>query len=136
MIGLVLWEWRAVLGRDFRWFLWTACITLVSNFLIGLPFFIEHYVALLPVLILVLAIWDERWGILGRGLVLISIFLMIFGIWFASINAVQRNISPDIDSVLIFFTPLYFLFGLYWVKWRAIRKLLSIKENLAIDLII
>jgi hypothetical protein len=129
MIGVLLWEWKAMWGKDFRHFVWTACLTLNITFLIGLPFFIEYYILLLPVLILVLAVWDERWGIIGRILVLVSILLLVFGIWFAALRVGSRNISPDVDPILVFFTPGFLLFGLYWVKWRAIRKpLFSVEE--------
>ena len=131
--ALMIWEIVTMLGRDFRRFLWVGCLALNVTFLIGLPFYIEYYVLLLPVIILVLAVWDERWGLIGRILVVLSIVLLVFGVWLAAVNAGQKRISPEVDPSLVFFTPAFLLFGLYWIKWRAIRKPLVIKDDLVID---
>jgi hypothetical protein len=58
---LLLIEWRASLGKDFRWFLWTVCITLVISQLIGIQTDPGNYILLLLPLILVMAAIDNRW---------------------------------------------------------------------------
>ncbi len=133
MAAMMIWEIATMLEKDFRRLLWVGCLAINAAFLIGLPFYIEYYVLLLPVIILVLAVWDERWGLIGRILVVLSIVLLVFGVWLAAINAGQKRISPEVDPLLVFFTPAFLLFGLYWIKWRAIRKPLVIKDDLLID---
>jgi hypothetical protein len=132
-IGLLVWEWKSAFGKDFRSFLWTACFTMVITDLIGLPVSIENFVILLPVLILVLAIWDERWGSLGRWLIGVSLFFLVFGIWAATIHVARLSINPDQDVILVFLPPLFSTIGLYWVRRWAIRPQLLFSDNLAND---
>lgn len=133
MAALLISEVVAMLGKDFRRLLWVGCLALTATFLIGVPFEIEFYVILLPVIILVLAVWDERWGLVGRILVILSLGLLVFGTWVAAYNAGMKRVTPEVDPLLVFFTPAFLLFGLYWVKWRAIRKPLVIKDDLLVD---
>lgn len=133
MAAIMVWELAAMLGKDFRRFLWVGCLALTTTFLIGVPFLVEYFVILLPVIILVLAVWDERWGLVGRLLVILSLVLLVLGTWMAAYNAGMKRISPELDPLLVLFTPAFLLFGLYWVKWRAIRKPLVVKEDLLVD---
>jgi hypothetical protein len=77
---LLLVEWRLAYGKGFRWFLWTACLTLAAGGLLGLrmdPSGLVRYCHS----ILYWTLWDERWG--GRfgwssALILTLLFL---GLW-------------------------------------------------------
>jgi hypothetical protein len=130
-IGILFWEWRSALGKEFRWFLWTAYLTLVMTNLIGLRTSPENYVALLPGLIMVLGTWDERWGRLGRGLVLASILLLFFGNWAIFLRAVE-NVTPSaLVPAFFFFFPFFMLIGLFWVRWWSIRPPRLYLEELA-----
>jgi hypothetical protein len=119
--GILIWEWRAAWRQDFRWFLWTAFLTLSITHLIGVPTSLESYVVLLPAFILILGVWDQRWGKLGRWLVLLSMILMSLGVWGLTIIGVRRGVPPTLDPVLFLFTPLFIILGLYWVRWWAIH---------------
>lgn len=130
VVVTLAWELIAMWGKDFRWFLWVGCLVLNATFLIGLPTRLVEYTILLPVVVLILAVWDEKWGLIGRILVVISLVLLVVGIWLAAYNAGLKKISPEVDPLLVLFTPAYLFFGLYWVKWRAIRKSLLMGEEL------
>ena len=121
MAGMLLWEWRQAAGKDIRWFLWTAYLTQVAALLVGIDVSIESYISLLPALVLVLATWDERWGNVGRVLVVLSIPLLALGLWAAALNGARQQVPPYLDPVLFFLLPVFLLGGLYWVRWWAIR---------------
>ncbi len=71
-------EWRAAWRQDFSWYLWTAGLTMTLSNLIGIRTATENYILLFPVLIIVLAVWDERWGKFGRALVIASLGGLVF----------------------------------------------------------
>lgn len=121
MIGILFWEWRAALKRDFNWFYWTACFTLVISNLIGVHTSTINYVVLIPALVLVLSIWDERWGLLGRWLVALSMVALFLGLWAFSLIGARHGTQADLNPFLFLTLPVFLLLGLYWVRWWAIR---------------
>jgi hypothetical protein len=107
---------------NYRWFLWAAYFSLVWTNMIGLPTSVENQIALLPALILVLAVWDERWGTLGRWLNGFSILLLSVGLWWLVIFYAGKNIPADLGPFTFFMVPVFMVAGLYWVRWWAIRS--------------
>jgi len=121
VFSLVLaWEWRSVIRQDYHWFFWTACLTLVITNVIGIQTATENYVAMFPGLVLVFAVWDERWRA-GRWLVLSSILLLFVGLWFLFINTLQSGGQPIQHPIMFFPLPILLFVGLYWIRWWAIR---------------
>jgi len=123
MVGVLLIEWRHSLGKEFRWFYWTVLLTLVINNLIGMYTTLEDYIILYPAVVLIFALLDKRWGSFGRGLILLLILIMTVGLWGILINKASTGSPPDLDPIVFFFMPLLTLFGLYWVRWWAIRPM-------------
>ncbi len=121
MAGIIIWECWSALGKDFRWFTWTFYLTLTASQLVGLDISLNLYVALLPVFVLVLAVWEERWGGLGRILIVASMALLSVGLWAAALNVARLQLLPDRDPLLVFGLPLLLVIGLIWVRWWAIR---------------
>ena len=121
MGGIIFWEWRTALKNDFNWFFWTASLSLVITNLIGVHTSTVNFVALLPALVLVLAIWNERWGRLGRWLVVLSIISIFFGFWALFLWGLKAGISPDLNPFIFLALPVFLLIGLYWIRWWAIR---------------
>jgi hypothetical protein len=121
MVGMLLWEWRAAYQQEFRWFFWAACLTLAATHLIGIYTALENFVVLLPAIILIMGTWDQRWGRIGRVLVLLSLLLFVVGGWGISIIGVRKGIPPSLDPVLYLTTPVLTILGLYWVRWMAIH---------------
>lgn len=121
MAALLLIEWRACLGQTSRWFVWTAMLTLTASSLIGIYTTLENYIILFPVTILVLSVWDKRWGIFGKWLMILFILITSIGIWWLLLSGVQRGIQPDLNPIIFLFTPVILLVCLYWVRWWAIN---------------
>jgi hypothetical protein len=122
ILGVILiLEWRAARGKDFRWFLWTASLTLVISQWIGIQTDPGNFVILFIPLVLVFAVWEERWGPRGRWFIL-SIMLTLFaGLWALFVRTVSDVGQPLQNPILFFPLPLLLLIGLYWVRWWAIR---------------
>lgn len=119
--GVLLWEWIRSLRSEFNTYLWTAFLTLTLTNLVGIPTTTENFTILLCAVILVLSVWDQRWGRLGRWLVFLSILLLFFGLWGLFLRTLQAGAQPLQDPVMFFPLPLFLWIGLYWVKWWAIH---------------
>jgi len=132
-------EWRAALRKDFSWFYWTACLTLTLTNLIGIRTATENYVAMFPSLLLVLAVWDERWNRIGRWLVMTSLIILFVGLWVVFLNTVQTGDQPLQDPVIFFPLPIFLWISLYWVRWWAIHPprviLDEFRRSLGADLV-
>ncbi len=116
---LLVIEWIQVAGKDFRWFYWTACLTLVITNLIGIRTAVANYIALLPAVLLVFAIWVERWRLLGRFLTAFSILGLTVGLWWLFLSTLQIGDQPVQHPVMFFPLPIFLLIGLYWVRFWA-----------------
>lgn len=121
MLGTLFWEWRKALGQEFRWFLWAASLTLVLTNLSGVYTSTDNYIAMLPVLILVLGTWVERWGTPGRWLAGGSLVVLFFGLWAMAWSAANRGFPFDLRPEIFFLLPVFLLVGLYWVRWWFTR---------------
>jgi len=131
MVALLLIEWRACLGQDSRWFIWTAMLTLVASSVIGVYITLENYIMLYPAMILILSIWDKRWGLLGKWLMMLFFLLTSIGIWWLLLSGVQRGIQPDLNPIIYLFTPLILVIGLYWIRWWLINPVRMPLEELS-----
>jgi hypothetical protein len=122
MVLVLLVEWRAALRKNFRWCLWTAYLTLVIAILVGIPSSIFNFVVLLPVIILVLVTIGNRWGNVGRVLMISSMAVLSFGFWGLYLNRMSNGNDLQEDVLLYILPPLITLLGLYWVRWWAVNK--------------
>jgi hypothetical protein len=118
---LLVWEWYHALGKEFRWFYWTACLTLAVSPLVGLPTSLDNFIIMFPGLILILAAWDERWGRVGKLLWLASLLILSIGGWWLALGAAQAGMPPYQNPWLFFFLPFFMLGGAYWVRWSVIH---------------
>lgn len=119
---ILLWEWRAAWKMKFKWFLWTACLTLVLTNLIGIRTATANYIAMYPALILVFSLWDQRWGRNGQILVVVSMLFLLFSLWWLFINTLIVVNQPIQHPIMFFPMPVLLLIGLYWVRWQATRS--------------
>jgi hypothetical protein len=127
---LLLNEWRLAYGKGPRWFLWTACLTLAAGPLLGLRSDPSSLVIALLPLLLVIGLWDQRWG--GRfgwssALILILLFV---GLWAMVPRGIEELTHPNIYPVLFFPLPMITILGLYWVRWLAIRPRGTVLDEL------
>ncbi|KAA3647234.1 MAG: DUF2029 domain-containing protein [Chloroflexi bacterium] len=114
---ILLREWLLVLGKDEDWFLWVAALTLVITNMIGIRTATENYVALLPVIALVYANWEQRLQGTGRILIVFVTLLLLVGLWalFFFSNSPGEPVS---ERLLMYFpVPILLFFSLYWVRW-------------------
>jgi hypothetical protein len=119
--GFLVWEWRGAWGKDFHWFFWVACLTLVGTNFIGIPTSTVNYIALFPALILVLATLDRDWGLIGKILIGLSLVGLFFGLWWFFLITVNPVEQTTQQSVMFFPLPIYLLVTLYWVRWWVLR---------------
>ena len=111
-------EWVLAWGKDDRWFLWTALLTLVLTNLVAFRTATTNYVMLLPVLFLIFKVWDERWGVAGKVLMWVTLVGLAVGLWVLFLNTVDGNIEHPIMYLPL---PIFCLIGLWWVRWWAVR---------------
>lgn len=128
--ALLVLEWGQAFNKDFRWFYWTACLTLTITNLVGVQTITENYVALLPAVLLVFAIWVERWRWLGRFLTLLSLIGLSFGLWWLFLSTLETGAQPVQNPVMFFPLPFFLLIGLFWVRHWAIRSTRPLLDEL------
>lgn len=119
--GLLAVEWFAAIRKDFRWFLWTVCLTLAVSPWLGVPTDPRYFVTLFPVLILVLSVMEERMGASGRWLGLAGLLILFVGQWGLFAVRLSAETLDQQQFAFLFHLPLTAIIGLYWVRWWAIR---------------
>ncbi len=128
---ILLFEWWMALKKDFRWYLWTVCLTMVISQWIGIPTIPANFAGLILPLILISTMLSERWprgGDWAAVLMCAILFVWQWAIFWLDITGAQ----PGMQLNLIIPLPLVLLIGLYWVRWWAIkpRRLLAQELNL------
>ena len=121
MVLILLVEWVANRKSDFRGFYWTFCLTLVAAQWIGIQTSPSNFILLLPVIVLVFSLLDDRWRSGGRAFVILNMLVLLGGLWALVLNASE---SPGLfaQSPGMFFPlPAYLLLTLYWVRWWALE---------------
>jgi predicted permease len=122
-IGLVIiliLEWRATRHEDFRWFLWTASLTLATYSLVGIPTLAVNNIVLLIPLTYILKILSERMGGKKRWMLIVLLLGLIFvGGWAITLGMqkIKDEVAPNLIS--LFVSPLLLVAGLYWIRWWA-----------------
>jgi hypothetical protein len=127
ILGLILMgEWFFAWKKDYRWFLWTGCLTLVISQWIGIQTDPGNFILLFLPLVLVFSKWAERWGRPGNILITIAMLLLFLLPWAIFLQTVSYGDQPLQHPVMFFPMPLFLLLTLYWVRWWSIkpRKLL------------
>lgn len=133
-LGLVMiFEWWQAWRKDFRWFLWTACLTLVISQLIGIPTMPDYYIVLALPLILIVVTWDTRWKYAGPWVAIASMLLLFLWEWGLYIRISASNQPMDYVNLLFPF-PLIVLIGLYWMRWWITRpRRLLLEEMFSVE---
>jgi hypothetical protein len=126
---ILLIEWRLALRKEFRWFLWTACLTMVISQWIGIPTIPGNFTGLILPLILIAALFIERWPRGGQWvavLMAIGLFVWEWALLYFDLTGTQ----PKMQLNLIIPLPLILLIGLYWVRWWAFKPRRLLMEEL------
>lgn len=118
-LGIVLLrEWALAWKKEERWFLWTAGLTLVSsNFLMWYPNSV-NFSAMLPVMVMVFSVWQQRWG--TRSNLMVGIVLGVLGLGLWGVNNWLGH-PLMIEPISLFLTfPSFLLASLFWVRYWAL----------------
>lgn len=128
--GILLLEWWVARRAEYRGFVWTACLTLVISQWIGIQTDPGNFIILMPALVLVFAVWQERWPRGGRILTMASMLVLMVGLWVLFVGTVEHSYQA-IQSPLMFLPlPGFLLLTLYWVRWWAVRPPKALYEML------
>lgn len=123
-------EWVAAWNKDFDWFVWTACLTLVISQWIGIQTDPGNFIVLFFPLIYVIVNLENRWGRGGRYISVAILLILLVGLWYIFLTTVQVGDQPQQHPIMFFPLPLFLLIGLYWVRWWATRPRRTLAEAL------
>ncbi len=112
-------EWILAWGKNERWFLWTALMTLVITNLITYPTATPHYVELLPILFLLFQFWRERWGPGGEIASWITLGIILTGLWALFLLTVKGNAE---QAVMYPPLPLACFVALWWIRSHVLNQ--------------
>jgi len=118
----MLFEWWRALGKESRWFLWTASVTLTLTQFVGLPTSISNQVILLIPFALVFSLWSQRWQKTGNMLSLAAMLLLLGSGWLAYFATMPMNLTAQAGALMQSFLPFLALMLLYWVRYWALSS--------------
>jgi hypothetical protein len=128
LIIIIIIEWYFARRKDFHWFLWTACLTMVISQWIGIPTIPGNFAGLILPLILISAMLTERWPQGGQWIGVFLALILFVWEWAILINDLNSS-HPSMQLNLLIPLPLILFISLYWVRWWAIKpKRLLIEE--------
>lgn len=118
-LGIVLLlEWRAALGGDFRHLTWTAALTMTLPPLLGWPIETVNLVLLTFPVLVVLAVCDMRWQNVFRWL--LPFLAPLLTVWPWAALFMTSSLKQTTYRLALLF-PIGLVVALYWVKWWAVR---------------
>lgn len=132
--GVLLAEWWLARRRDFRWLLWTACLTIVVSQWIGIPTTPDNLTGLILPLILVASMLTEHWPRGGKWVATFMLLLIFAWEWvllYLDIASPQATVLLNLLIPL----PLISIIGLYWIRWWAIKPRRLLLEELRLGAI-
>lgn len=130
LVLLLIVEWSQAWRKEFRWFLWTACLTLTASQWIGIQTDPGNFILLYLPLVLVFATWEERSGPRGRPVTWVLMLLLLIGPWTLFLRTVSYTDQPIQSPAMFLPLPGFLLIGLYWVRWWALRPSPLLVEEL------
>lgn len=130
LAGIVLGvEWWQARKRDFRWFLWTVCLTLALSQWIGIPTIPGNFTGLILPLILVSTMLTEHWPLGGKWVAVFMVMVLFIWEWaIFYLDIISFQVGMQLN--LLIPLPLISIIGLYWVRWWAIKPRRLLIEEL------
>ncbi len=119
---LLLVEWWISRKSGKVGFVWTACFTIAVSFWIGIQTDPGNFIVGMPALVLVFALWEERWRQGGSMLSLVSMLVLGVGLWVIFLNTLEMGSQPQQGPEMFFPYPAFLLITLYWVRWWAVQS--------------
>ncbi len=129
IILILLVEWWLVRGREYRWFLWTVCLTIVLSQWVGIPSIPANLTGLVLPLVMVAALLSERWPRAGSWVAVGMCLLILVWEWVLYYKDIFGP-QPSMQMNLLIPLPLVVALGLYWVRWWAIKPRRLLVEEL------
>jgi hypothetical protein len=123
LVLVLFFEWGNTLARDFKAFLWMACLTVSATPLLGIPMAPKEYIILIVPLMLFLALLGERRPWLKRWGVPLLMLLILGGTWFLALALVTANAYTVLNNILILALPVLLITGLYWMRWWYMHRI-------------
>jgi 4-amino-4-deoxy-L-arabinose transferase-like glycosyltransferase len=74
---------------------------------------------LFPALVLIFALWHERWGKAGSVAILLAILCLLIGLWALFLTTLEGNRESPAMYVPL---PVLVLAGLWWSRWWVVRR--------------
>lgn len=132
-VVLGLWlmlEWWRAFGKDSRYFLWAAALTLVFTNLIGVPTTLSNFVPLIIPLTLAFSTWVQRWRTTGVQITLVVMALLLGLEWGLSWLTMRADLAGQPTGVLLLIYPVVILVLLYWVRYWSLNSIQMRTEHL------
>jgi hypothetical protein len=114
-------EWWLARKADFQVFLWTASLTLIASFWVGIQADPGNFIVAFPGLVLVFSIWQKRWKKTGIGLIVGAMIILLISIWAIFLRTIEYSYEPIQSPVMLFPYPIILIAFLYWVRWWAVH---------------
>jgi hypothetical protein len=114
-------EWWFGRHKLFRRFYWTLCFTLVASQWLFIQTDPGNFIIMMPVLVYVMQIIDERWQTYGQMINIIMMLVLLIGIWIIFISTLEYGLQPQQSPVMFLPLPALLMLLMYWFRWWAIR---------------
>ncbi len=118
LVLYMLWEWALAMGKGDRGFQWTAALTIVITNLLAIRTGTTNYVVMLPAILLIFYVWDERWGKKGNIAIVTVLMLLLVGLWILFLVSVEGSFENDVMYLPL---PILTILGLWWSRWWIVR---------------
>lgn len=132
-IAFGLWmvvEWWRSLGKNSRWFLWTASLTLVFTFLIWVPVTLSSQIVLLIPLTLVFSVLVQQWQKTGERFSLVVMVVLLGLEWGLAWLTMRVDLTDKTSGSMLILLPLISVVLLYWVRHWALNSIKLRTEHL------
>lgn len=113
-------EWWQARKSNFNRLVWTGLFTLVVGQWIGIQTDPGNFILLFPALVMILAIFQQKWENNGNLFVGITLTVLLLGLWILFISTIQKSYQPVQGSIMFLPLPAFCLIGLYWIKWWVV----------------
>ena len=119
---ILIMEWQMSLKTKMKGFMWTVCLTLVASQWIGIQTDPGNFIILMPVLVYLFSIWQERWKRGGNIYILVTMLILFTVIWWLFMISLIPGAQPQQGPIMFLPLPGILLPLLYWVRWWAINS--------------
>jgi hypothetical protein len=120
-IALALLEIWINRKADFRGFLWVSSLVLVVSQWSGIATDPGNFIVCFPALVLTFSIWQERWKKTGTLITIITIAILMIGVWAIFLATIEYTYQPVQSPIMFFPLPIILFFCLYWIRWWTLK---------------